>query len=123
MNLATFFLALISVSLNAAAQIVLRKAMLTHAPAPSFGEPISLLWWLITNIYLWLGLGCYALSIGTWLVVLSRAEVSIAYPLLSIGYIIAAVLSVLLLGESLGPAKIGGIGLICMGVLLITRTA
>jgi multidrug transporter EmrE-like cation transporter len=111
MNLATFFLALISVSLNAAAQIVLRKAMLTHAPAPSFGEPISLLWWLITNIYLWLGLGCYAFSIGTWLVVLSRAEVSVAYPLL------------LLLGESLGPAKIGGIGLICMGVLLITRTA
>lgn len=123
MNMATFFLALFSVSLNAAAQIVLRKAMLTHGPVPPFGEPVALLWWLVTNIYLWMGLGCYAFSIGTWLVVLSRAQVSVAYPLLSIGYIIAAVFSFLLLGESLGPAKIGGIGLICMGVLLITRTA
>jgi drug/metabolite transporter (DMT)-like permease len=82
-----------------------------------------LLWWLITNIYLWLGLACYAFSIGTWLGVLSRAEVSTAYPLLSIGYVLAAVFSFLLLGESMGPAKIGGIGLICIGVVLITRAA
>ena len=97
--------------------------MLSHGSAPPLGEPSVLLWWLVTNIYLWLGLGCYAFSIGTWLVVLSRAEVSTAYPLLSIGYIIAAILSVLLLGETLGAAKIGGIGLICAGVILITRAA
>lgn len=123
MTLATFFLALFSVSLNACAQIVLRKAMLAHGAVPPIGEPVALVWWLTTNVYLWLGLACYAFSIGLWLVVLSRAEVSVAYPMLSIGYIIAAVLSFLLLGEAIGPAKIGGIGLICIGVLLITRAA
>jgi drug/metabolite transporter (DMT)-like permease len=123
MSMTTFLLALFSVSLNATAQIFLRKAMLTHGPVPPIAEPTAIVWWCVTNINLWMGMVCYVFSIGTWLAVLSRAQVTTAYPLLSIGYIIAAIMSVMLLGETLGPAKIGGIGLICLGVIFITRAA
>lgn len=123
MNASSFALIVLSVSLNATAQIFLRKAMLIVGTIPSFGEPLTLLWTFMRNIYLWGGLACYAASIVLWLAVLSSNQVSVAYPMLSIGYVIAAILSFLLLGEQLPLVRIGGIALICAGVILITRTA
>jgi multidrug transporter EmrE-like cation transporter len=123
MNASSFALIVFSVSMNAAAQIALRKAMLTLGTIPPLGEPLAFLWTFIRNIYLWGGLGCYAISIVLWLAVLSSNQVSVAYPMLSIGYVIAAVLSFLILGETLPPVRLGGIALICVGVILIMRTA
>ena len=57
------------------------------------------------------------------LVVLSRVEVSAAYPMLSIGYVLAAVMGYFFLGESVGVERMAGIALICGGVLLVARTA
>lgn len=122
MNAATFTLVLLSVSLNALAQVVLRKAM-TGAPLPPTSQVMALSAALVGNIWLWAGMVCYAASIGLWLAVLAKVEVSAAYPMLSIGYVIAAVLGFLFLGESLGAARIAGIGLIGVGVVMIARTA
>lgn len=69
------------------------------------------------------GHGLLLVSIGLWLFVLSKIEVSAAYPLLSIGYVITAVAGVLFLGENVSPSRIGGIILICMGLVLIGRSA
>lgn len=123
MNPTTFGLILVSVSLNALAQVVLRKAMLTAGALPSISQPIALGLHLIGNVWLWAGMFCYAASIGLWLAVLARVQVSVAYPMLSIGYVIAATLGVAFLGETVGPARIAGIALICGGVFLISRTA
>ncbi|MDX3909588.1 MAG: EamA family transporter [Sphingobium sp.] len=122
MNPATFGIVLVSVLLNAMAQVVLRKAM-TVSILPPPREVIALGTALVSNVWLWGGMLCYALSIGLWLVVLGRLQVSVAYPMLSIGYIIAALMGVFLLGESLGPARMLGIALICLGVIVIGRTA
>jgi len=46
---------------------------------------------------------------------------STAYPMLSLGYVVVAAVSVLWLGESMGPAKVLGIALICAGVVLVSR--
>ena len=123
MSVTTFALIFVSVSLNALAQVVLRQAMLKLGPVPPISEPVAFLWTFMRNAYLWGGLGCYATSIGMWLAVLSRAQVSVAYPMLSIGYIIAALLSFFFLGETLSPARICGIALICVGVIFVARTA
>lgn len=122
MNAATFTLVLLSVSLNALAQVVLRKAM-TGPPLPPTSQVMALGLALVGNIWLWAGMVCYAASIGLWLAVLAKVEVGAAYPMLSIGYVIAAVLGFLFLGESLGAARIAGIGLIGVGVVMIARTA
>lgn len=122
MTAALFALVLVSVSLNALAQVVLRKAM-TAGPLPPAAEVLALGMALVTNMWLWLGMACYAASIGLWLAVLSRVQVSAAYPMLSIGYIIAAVLGVAFLGEQVGATRAAGIALICLGVFVVGRTA
>jgi len=123
MNPATFALIVVSVSLNALAQVALRKAMLAAGVLPPISQPVDLGLALVGNVWLWAGMACYGASIGLWLAVLARVQVSVAYPMLSIGYVIAAVLGVMFLGETVGVARIAGIGLICLGVLLISRTA
>jgi multidrug transporter EmrE-like cation transporter len=114
----------LSVSLNALAQIALRKAMLAIGILPSFFEkPITVIFMLLGSQYLWGGMLCYALSIGLWLAVLSRVQVGVAYPMLSIGYILAAAMGYFLLGENLSIIRMSGIFLICAGVFLVARTA
>lgn len=69
-----------------------------------------------------LGLLLYGLSFVLWLVVLSRLEVSLAYPLLSIGYIIMPFVSYLFLGETLSLSRVLGISVIIVGVFLVSRS-
>jgi len=71
--------------------------------------------------WLWLGLGCYAVSVVVWILALSRVEVSIAYPMLSIGYVVNALAAWAWLGESMNLAKVGGIGIIILGVFVLAR--
>jgi multidrug transporter EmrE-like cation transporter len=124
MNPVTFALAVGSVSLNALAQIALRKTMLTAGPLPSgLTNVIGFVFSLLLNPWFLAGMTCYATSIGSWMIVLSKAEVSLAYPLLSIGYIIAAIIGYYFLGENVNVARIGGIALICCGIIVISRNA
>jgi drug/metabolite transporter (DMT)-like permease len=58
-----------------------------------------------------------------WLAVLSRWPLSLAYPLLSISYIIGIVASVLRLKEKVSPVQIAGVFVIILGVFLISRSA
>ena len=66
---------------------------------------------------------CYALSIGIWLIVLGKTEVSVAYPLLSIGFIITAIIGYFYLDESVSLTRIAGIALICFGIVVVSRSA
>ena len=102
MNLITFIIALASVSLNALAQIALRKTMLTLGQMPSeLSGYFNLALNLLSNIWFMLGMGCYVISIGLWMVVLGKVEVSLAYPLLSVGYILTAVIGYFFMGKTL----------------------
>jgi multidrug transporter EmrE-like cation transporter len=71
----------------------------------------------------WIGMLCYAASVCVWVAALSKAPVSTAYPMLSLGYVVVAAVSVLWLGESMAPAKVLGITLICAGVILVSRSS
>jgi multidrug transporter EmrE-like cation transporter len=66
---------------------------------------------MITNGFLWLSLLCYGISFITWMIVLSGVEVSFAYPFLSVGYIISAIIGHFFLGESVTPIRIVGIAI------------
>jgi multidrug transporter EmrE-like cation transporter len=78
---------------------------------------------LVTSLPFWAGMLCYGASVCVWLAALSKAPVSTAYPMLSLGYIVVAVVSVLWLGETLSTAKMLGIALICAGVVLVSRSS
>ena len=68
------------------------------------------------------GILCYAVSVVVWIIGLSRVPVSIAYPMLSLGYIINAIAAHYLLGESVTLARWLGIGFIIIGVWLVARS-
>ncbi len=74
-----------------------------------------------TNIHVLLGLLCYGMGFMVWLIVLSKAEVSYAYPLISLGYVLTAILAWVLFGEALNENRLVGILVICLGVFLIAR--
>ena len=68
------------------------------------------------------GAACYGVSLVVWIIGLSRVPVSIAYPMLSLGYVINAVAAHYLLGESVTLARWLGIGFIVLGVWLVARS-
>lgn len=121
----TWALILTGVGLNAAAQLLLKLATrpLAHFSDFSFQTLRDSVLVLATSPPFWLGMVCYGTSVCVWLAALSKAPVSTAYPMLSLGYIVVAVVSVLWLGETLSPAKVLGIALICAGVVLVSRNS
>jgi multidrug transporter EmrE-like cation transporter len=116
-------LLLTGVGLNAAAQLLLKAATRTVGPLVSDGGRID--WLHATALWkaapLWMGLSCYGVSVILWLGALSRLPVSVAYPMLSIGYVVNAVAAAVLFGEAITAVKIAGIGLIGAGVILLSR--
>ena len=125
MSWVTWALILMGVGLNAAAQLLLKVATrpLAHFSdfsADTLGSSVGI---LFKSPSFWAGMVCYAASVCVWLAALSKAPVSTAYPMLSLGYVVVAAVSVLWLGESMGPAKVLGIALICAGVILVSRSS
>ena len=68
------------------------------------------------------GLACYAVSVVVWIIGLSRVPVSIAYPMLSLGYVVNAVAAYYLFGETVTLTRWLGIGFIIVGVWLVARS-
>ena len=114
-------LILLSVLLNCAAQLLIRKGMLIEGEV-GMQNMLFHVGSMITNVWLWGAMLCYALSIFLWMSVLSKVEVSYAYPFLSVGYVVSAVAGYALFNENLSPIRIAGIIVICIGVILISRS-
>ena len=123
MTLTTFFFLLTGVLLNAGAQLLLKAGV---APLGALSVEASTLLAtgarVLTQWPILAGLACYVLSVGVWLVALSRVEVSLAYPMLSLGYVVNAVAAYWLFGEALGPMRCAGIAIILVGVFVVART-
>jgi len=123
MNALTWTLILVGVLLNAAAQLLLKAATSATGVIALSGTGLTAaLPKLLSHPGSWGGIGCYAVSVVVWVLALSRAPVSIAYPMLSIGYIVNAVLAYWLFGEPLHASKVAGIFVIVVGVYLLTRS-
>jgi multidrug transporter EmrE-like cation transporter len=125
MSLVTWILILTGVGFNAAAQLLLKVATKPLAHLSVFNADIlsSSIAILLRSPPFWTGIVCYAASLCVWVAALTKAPVSTAYPMLSLGYVVVAAVSVTWLGESVTPAKLLGIALICTGVVLVSRNA
>ena len=125
MSWVTWVLILTGVGLNAAAQLLLKVATrpLAHFSVFNADTLNSSVLILFKSMPFWSGMVCYAASVCVWVAALSKAPVSTAYPMLSLGYVVVAAVSVAWLGESLTPGKLLGIALICAGVVLVSRSS
>nr|WP_320190506.1 SMR family transporter [uncultured Desulfobacter sp.] len=117
-------LIIFGVLLNAAAQLALKQGMRQIGYFEfSLRNSSHIFFAVALSPYILAGLTCYVVSVGVWLLVLSRVEVSYAYPLLSIGYIVTAFAGWFFFQESLSLTRWIGIAVICIGVWLMTRSA
>jgi len=123
MNAISFSLLMTGVLLNAGAQLLL-KAGTNSVGVFEFSRDniIPVGWKLATEPHIAGGLGCYVISVVVWIMALSRVEVSIAYPLLSVGYVVNAAAAWYLFGEAVTPMRMTGIGVIIVGVYLVARS-
>jgi drug/metabolite transporter (DMT)-like permease len=122
-KLADFAILSCGVLLNALAQLGLKAATQVSGPLVAGDGSV----WrrgldLLVVPSLWYALCAYGLSVIVWLVGLSRVPVSQAYPLLSMGYVINIGLAWWLLGEVPNAQRVAGIGVIVLGVVLVTRS-
>jgi multidrug transporter EmrE-like cation transporter len=123
MTASSFALVLAGVLLNAAAQLLLKAGVGVTGTFAFTAEnlfPVGIR--LASDPFILGGLGCYAFSVVIWIMALSRVEVSLAYPLLSIGYVLTAIAGWQWFGEALTVQRIAGIGIIMAGVFLVARS-
>ncbi|SDS74314.1 EamA-like transporter family protein [Paenibacillaceae bacterium GAS479] len=77
---------------------------------------------LISNFYILGGLFLYGLSAVLWIYCLSKVQLSFAYPMVSLGYVIVFVLSYWIFGESISMLRVVGLVTIVLGVLMIAKS-
>lgn len=123
MTALSFVLVLTGVLLNALAQLLLKAG--TNAIG-HFEFSLANAWPIGLKIAqqppILGGLACYVVSVVVWILALSRVEVSIAYPMLSLGYVVNAVAAYYLFGEDVNAMRISGIFVIIVGVVLVARS-
>jgi multidrug transporter EmrE-like cation transporter len=123
MNPISLFCILAGVALNATAQLLLKAG--TNAVGHfefTLSNIIPVGWRIATQLPIMGGLACYVLSVVVWIVGLSRVDVSIAYPMLSLGYVVNAFAAWYLFGEVLSAQRLIGIGVILVGVFIVARS-
>ncbi len=123
MTVVSFALILTGVLLNATAQLLLKAG--TNAVGHfefhiDNALPVGMK--LAFEPHILGGMACYGISLVVWIMALSRTPVSIAYPMLSIGYVINAFVAYFWFGEALESQKLLGIGFIVIGVWLVAKS-
>jgi multidrug transporter EmrE-like cation transporter len=123
MNLVSFLLVFAGVMLNAAAQLLLKAGVkdvgvIKLTPATIFSAGLK----LALEPHILGGLTCYVVSVVVWILALSRVQVSIAYPMLSLGYVVTAFAAWWLMDEPVNAMRVSGIAVIIVGVCLVARS-
>jgi multidrug transporter EmrE-like cation transporter len=122
MNIVTLFFILTSVLLSVSAQILLKHGMTSKPVQMALtSNPIDAIIEISTNMSIIGGISAYASSMVVWLFVLSKVDVSTAYPFVGIGFIGTMLFAHYFLGESITTFKMIGTVLIFLGVVFISR--
>ncbi len=76
---------------------------------------------LASNGWLIAGIALHVFALGLWVIALKRVDLSFAYPFIALGFVFIALLSTLLLKESISGWRLAGMILIVIGVSIIAR--
>ncbi|HSG27432.1 MAG TPA: EamA family transporter [Candidatus Krumholzibacterium sp.] len=110
-----------TVCLNTAGQFMM-KAGINKIGEIGISDLIGSFTRIVTSAYIIGGFCSYAVSAVLWIMILSRAELSWAFPMVSLSYVITALLAPILLNESFSVQRFVGVIVICIGVFLVSRT-
>ena len=113
---------LFTVFTNAAAQVMLKYGMMQLGALSFAGvNPVVKILQIVFSPWIFFGLSVFVISMASHLYVLSKVELSYAYPFLSLAYVAVAVFAFFVFHEDLNAYRIGGIALICVGTFFIAQ--
>jgi multidrug transporter EmrE-like cation transporter len=123
MTWSAFAFLITGVILNAGAQLLLKAGTnVLGVITLTRDNWYDMFWRMGTQGHFVAGVVCYMVSLVVWIMGLSRVPVSVAYPMLSLGYVINAVAAYYLFGEAVSATRWVGIGFIVLGVWLVARS-
>ena len=111
----------ISILLAVAGQLLMKRGMMSFGTFPVSQLLVKVIP-MFLNPWVFIGFVCFGLSSIFWLVVLSRMPLSLVYPMVSVAYVIVAMLSMIFFKENVSLVRWGGIAVIVLGVFLISRS-
>ncbi|MFI0846602.1 EamA family transporter [Mesorhizobium sp. IMUNJ 23232] len=114
---------LFTVLTNAAAQLMLKQGMMSLGSISLEGaNPVIKILQIVFSPWVFFGLCTFVISMASHLYVLSKVELSFAYPFLSLAYVAVAVFAYFIFHEDLNAWRIAGIAFICVGTVLIAQS-
>lgn len=114
---------LFTVLTNAAAQLMLKQGMMSLGSISFEGaNPVIKILQIVFSPWVFFGLCTFVISMASHLYVLSKVELSFAYPFLSLAYVAVAVFAYFIFHEDLNAWRIAGIAFICVGTVLIAQS-
>jgi len=119
----TLGMILATVTASACAQLALKLGMTSPGVAaalPQGGKAVLLA--VASSPLVWTGLTIYGLSVAVWLWILSKVDLSLAYPFVGISFIVVMAFGVFLLNETVTPLRMTGTLLIAVGCVLVARS-
>ncbi len=111
---------LISVAFNVAGQSVLKAGVNQLGKLSLSTEGLVK---AFSSLLVWGGLSLYVISSIFWILALSNKDLSYAYPMLSVGYLVILFISWSILGEQITPIRLAGVLLISAGIFLVFKSA
>ncbi len=115
-----WFILGVSLVLNAMGNILAKYAM-EGAPKDTGIVPLAL--YALGNWKVWLGILCFGTAFGGYSIVLTKMDLSLAYPIMTTGgFLIILTASFFLFSERLSFARLVGISLLIAGIWIISRT-
>ena len=114
MHMPSYGILLLAIIIGVAGQLLLKHGM-SRQPGFRPGDLAI----LMHNLPVVCGCGCYGLSTVLYLSVLARLELSLAYPTVSLGYVLVIIMSRAVFKEPVSPTRWLAAGIICCGVALV----
>lgn len=123
LTMSTWMLILIATVMGIVGQTMLKHGMNQMGPLSLSGEAIpAIVWQIMRSPFVIGGLLIYGFGTFFWLVTLSRIDLSVAYPFVSLNHVLLFLIGWLILRETVSPMRAVGVGVICVGMILVARS-
>lgn len=120
--LMAFLFILLTVVFTVVGQLLVKGGMREVGAGPSDAALMPRFFWqALTNLKVLLGLACAVAAALSWIVAVSRSDLSLAYPFMALPIVLVLALSRSLLGETVSLTRWLGVGIVCIGVIVAAR--
>jgi len=123
LTMSTWMLIMIATVMGIVGQTMLKHGMNQMGPLSLSGSTVpAIVWQIVCSPFVIGGLLIYGFGTFFWLVTLSRIDLTVAYPFVSLNHVLLFLIGWLILRESVTPLRAVGVGVICVGMILIARS-